>query len=421
MPNVPSHRRALVVASLLLSSAIVAACGDSTGSGDDPRLNRAPAQPDSQLVDPSTEVAVAPAVYVTDAKGEPLAGVRVTFTPGTNSGSVTDGSPVTGVDGIATVGSWRVGAGEGRQTLVARLAKGSGRVTFLAFATPGGSNPCAQNPAYVLGTTSTGTLARGDCAFSDGSYLDLWLVTPTAPVNHELRMSAPSFDAWLWVFDTTGAPWAADNDSYGTDPAIRLIAPAKPFLLGANSLEAAVTGAYTLTSSTGPVPAGCAFNVYVRPGATVAGSIAASDCGTQVSGAGSYEDQLGLVVSPGQVVTVTHASTSFDPYLRVYTISGQNLVPLAEDDNSGGGTTARVTFTGGSQTQLYIIAPTTRLANQVGDYTLSLTATPSLVAAPASQASQASPATAFSTLSFDAMRLRQQATVRAMHARGAMR
>src|SRR5206468_2952607 len=65
--------------------------------------------------------AFAPAVRIVDASNNPVAGVSVTFTPGTGSGTVAPagGVAVTNTIGIASLTSWTLGTIAGAQTLVA--------------------------------------------------------------------------------------------------------------------------------------------------------------------------------------------------------------------------------------------------------------------------------------------------------------
>src|SRR5206468_11008304 len=60
---------------------------------------------DTQSAPAGTAVAVNPAVRITDAAGNPVTGVAVTFAA-SRGGSVTGANQTTGTDGIATVGSW---------------------------------------------------------------------------------------------------------------------------------------------------------------------------------------------------------------------------------------------------------------------------------------------------------------------------
>jgi hypothetical protein len=56
-------------------------------------------------------VPTAPAVLVTDAQDQPVAGVQIRFQAGTGSGTITGEIQTTGADGVARVGSWRLGSG----------------------------------------------------------------------------------------------------------------------------------------------------------------------------------------------------------------------------------------------------------------------------------------------------------------------
>lgn len=103
-------------------------------------------------------VATAPAVKVTDASGNFIAGIAVTFTPSAGSGSVTGGAVVTNAAGIATVGSWRLGPTPGAQSLLASASGLTGSpVTFTATAVA----PVAANIAGFAGNNQT---ARPDFA-----------------------------------------------------------------------------------------------------------------------------------------------------------------------------------------------------------------------------------------------------------------
>lgn len=92
---------------------------------------------------PGTAVSVAPAVLVEDANGNPVAGVAVVFTIASGGGSVTDGSTTTGADGIARVGSWKLGVSSVSNELLATAAPAGltgNPVTFTASASAGAFN-----------------------------------------------------------------------------------------------------------------------------------------------------------------------------------------------------------------------------------------------------------------------------------------
>lgn len=73
-----------------------------------------------------------PSVKVTDSYGNPVAGIAVTFTPGTNSGTVTGGATQTNSLGVATITDWVLGTAAS-ETLVATSTALPGRqVAFTA-------------------------------------------------------------------------------------------------------------------------------------------------------------------------------------------------------------------------------------------------------------------------------------------------
>lgn len=73
---------------------------------------------DGQSAEPGKAVAVAPSVVVRDAAGAPVVGVSVLFAVDSGGGSVQGGSATSGADGVATAGSWTLGATEGRHVLI---------------------------------------------------------------------------------------------------------------------------------------------------------------------------------------------------------------------------------------------------------------------------------------------------------------
>ena len=65
----------------------------------------------------ATAVATPPAVLVRDEDGNPLGGIPVTFKVTGGGGSLDGANPVTGSDGVATVGGWTLGQKVGANTL----------------------------------------------------------------------------------------------------------------------------------------------------------------------------------------------------------------------------------------------------------------------------------------------------------------
>ncbi|MFL5580803.1 MAG: beta strand repeat-containing protein [Gemmatimonadaceae bacterium] len=93
---------------------------------------------DGQSAPVGSAVAVAPAVRVTDARGNPVAGVAVTFAVTAGGGSVTGSATrLTGTDGVATIDAWNLGTAVGANALAASIAAPSLTVTFTATAAAG--------------------------------------------------------------------------------------------------------------------------------------------------------------------------------------------------------------------------------------------------------------------------------------------
>ena len=99
-----------------------------------------------QSANVGSAVATAPSVLVSDALGRPVPGVTVTFAVASGGGTITGATPVTNASGIATVGSWTLGAVAGSNTLTATVS-GLPAVTFTATA-------IAIPPVIKFGTTS---------------------------------------------------------------------------------------------------------------------------------------------------------------------------------------------------------------------------------------------------------------------------
>jgi len=100
-------------------------------------------------------VGTPPSIKVTDALGNPVKGVDVTFTVTSGKGSITGATPATNDSGIATLGSWTLGATAGPNTLTA-AADGLAPVTFSATGLAGAAYQISANSAQVQSATAGG-------------------------------------------------------------------------------------------------------------------------------------------------------------------------------------------------------------------------------------------------------------------------
>ncbi len=143
-----SQRLAATLATVALMS-VLTACG---GSNNSPAPAPAPAQPpasppasgtpvstvahagNNQSATVGTAVSTQPAVRILDNAGKGVPGMTVTFSVIAGGGTITGATPVSDGNGVATLGSWTLGAAPGTNTLSART-QGLPEVTFNATAT----------------------------------------------------------------------------------------------------------------------------------------------------------------------------------------------------------------------------------------------------------------------------------------------
>jgi hypothetical protein len=321
----------VVVCALLVAQI---SCGDSSGPGRIATSFTANSAT-TQTASPGTEVAEAPSVIVRDQNGAVLAGVSVTFAVTAGGGSVTGGTVVSSAAGVATVGSWTVGTAEGVNTLTA--TSGTLSVTFTANSV----NPCVIGVTHSIGGTTNGELTASDCRFPDGSFVDLIGTVLTAAGTYTFSQSSSKFDTYLVLFDANGSPVGVNDDfAAGSDSRIKAVLPPGNFVLAANSYDADMLGAYTVTSAQDASPVTNCENVFVVRGITTNQTLQASDCPRS---GGYYGDQFFIYVVPGQLVTVSMSSTAVDSYIAIYDTGGAVLT--VNDDRDGTTKDAQVAFT----------------------------------------------------------------------------
>lgn len=325
---------------------------------------------DAQIGTLGSNVAVPPSVKLSDIHGNGVNASTITFAVLTGGGSVTGGTVATSAGGIASVGSWRLGPTPGPNTLRASsTVAGVAPVTFTATAQ---TDPCTTITPVAVGATVTGTLNTTDCVFAAEYYADLYSFTSAAGALRQLDMSSTAFDPWIdmgSVTDTNAYYAGNDNGGGGTSARLRILTSPGDLLAIANSSAERQTGAYTFGVSawSGDVAA-CESTVWLVPGPAVfPQTLAATDCALT---GGFLADGIFFFGEPGRTYTITMASAAFDPVLRL--VNGQTATVIQTDDNSGGGTTARIvwsptTFTLGA---VFLTAAVTATS---GAYTISVT------------------------------------------------
>ena len=341
-------------------------CGGDSSGPSHVATTIAANSPTTLTAAPGSQVSELPSVLVSDQDGAPMAGARVTFAVTAGGGSVTGANATTNTDGIATVGSWTLGPSSGTNTLTAT----AGNLPAVTF-TANGADPCIPAAVHTLGTTTNGELTKSDCAYSDGSFVDFYRVTLTAAGTYVFNQTSTTFNTFLLLYDASANPLGVNDDfGAGSDSRIKAILPAGNYVVAANSLDANITGRYTLTSSAGA--AGTVTNcetVFLARGSASTESLETTDCPRN----GFYEDRYFIYLTGGQLTTVSMSSASIDSYIAVYTLNqdGTKTLLAQNDDKDGTTKDAQLVFTPPS-TGFYQIATTSGGAGATGAYSFTV-------------------------------------------------
>ena len=170
---------------------------------------------DGQSATIGTPVATAPGVKITDAFGNPVPGLAVTFAVATGGGSLTTPSPVSDASGVARVGSWRLGLTPGAHTITASrtgatVATFTGTATHLAVTSiaAGAFHSCAvaTTDSRCWGDNPTGNLGTGTTAPDSVPVIvsgALVLTQVSTGTSHSCGLTAAGA-AWCWGLNTSG-------------------------------------------------------------------------------------------------------------------------------------------------------------------------------------------------------------------------
>jgi len=276
---------------------------------------------DAQTATAGTNVGTAPAVKVADQFGNPVSGVLVTFAVASGGGAVTGASANTGADGIARVGSWRLGNAVGSNSLTASAA-GLANVTFTA-------------------TGAVGAAARVQ-------------ITNTAPV----LTVGQTFKLASRVFDANNNELANAPVTYTTsNTAVATVNASNGTITAAGPGNATITA----TASTG-VSATQVISVIGHPSGVLVGTVAGRVGGVALVGNNAY------VAHPfaNELAFVDPASAT--------TLTSLNLVDLPVDvgaSRNGTGPVVAPTAVAGGTSYLRLVSPITRL--QIDSVPLSAT------------------------------------------------
>jgi hypothetical protein len=343
--------------------ALQLSCGGGDSSGPGPVATNITANSSVGFTaPPGTQVTVPPSVLLSDAKGAPVAGAVVTFTVTSGGGTVIGGTATSNASGVATVGSWTLGAAAGTNTLSAQ----TGSLPAVTFSVCG-------TGSHTLGSTDNNQLSSTDCRLSDGSFVDFYAITIPTGGTYIFNQSSSVFDTYLALL-TSANILIGINDDYlntSTDSRLKVIVPPGSYFIGANSFDPNTFGNYSLSSAASTAEVANCEDVFVVPGITTPQNLATTDCSTN----GFFSDEYVVFLSPGQSVTVGMTSSTLDSYVELRS-NGNPVVLASNDDIDGTTKDARLTYTvpntGTSTGGFFIIAAASRVAGATGAYTLSV-------------------------------------------------
>lgn len=360
-----------IVGTLLVAATACGGGGDKATAPDN-----SPASVTSNVATPASAVILspvnpAPSVVVKTSRGVPLANVRLTFVVTAGGGAVVGGSQLTDANGVARVDSWTLGGTPGVNTLSATA--GAATAVFTVNAT----NTCVLSGSISVGGTVTGNLTTSPCATGDGTAAQSWSFQQASGqslVTFAMRPTgSPTFDTVLLLhrnsyaaFDRLIAFNDDDQTLSTTDSRLDAILGAGSYVITANNFEPGVTGPFTITASSWSGEFMNCRDAFVTTGVTTNQTMA-SGCAYPT---GQLVDPVGIYLAQGQQVQVDMTSTAFDPQLDLYPIGSS--MRIGTDNNSGGGTSARLIYTAATA-GIYVFVATSPLAQQVGAYTLSFT------------------------------------------------
>jgi hypothetical protein len=309
---------------------------------------------------------VAPSVVVRDANGNAKENVVVTFAVASGGGSVTGATATSDAAGVATVGSWILGA-TGTNTLTAS-APGVPAVTFTASAI---SNLCAVRTTHEFGSSSSGALETTDCRLSDGTYVDFFS-TDLPEANAYLFRQASAFDTYMYLGTADGTTIGENDDETSdadnTNSAIKALLPPGTYVIGASSFDAAITGDYSISSSTTSTSAGQCEVVFIVKNVSTSQNIETTDCLVGQTPNTSYADVFFIFLKAGQSVTISMSSTAVDSFLNLVRLDGA-LVGSNDNKDATGSKDALLVYTA-TTTNYYAIFTGTKGQPQTGAYTL---------------------------------------------------
>jgi hypothetical protein len=226
----------------------------------------------------------------------------------------------------------------------------------------------APRPGRIrVGQTVEGRLGSNDPESDDGLTYDAFAFRAREGQRFAIDLRADGFDPLVRIGRMQGGAFTElamnDDGPEGLNSHLVFTAPeGGEYVIRATPLNTSGEGTYSLSLAEGPEPAAAQA---IEIGASVEGALGDDD---GKSAAGVATDAWRFQGQAGQRVRIEMTSDDFDAYLELF---DENRVSLAQDDDGGEGTNARLTVTL-PQTGSYIVEARS-FSEATGDYALSIT------------------------------------------------
>jgi hypothetical protein len=254
----------------------------------------------------------------------------------------------------------------GAYTIVAGASTAAGKYIATAKLTPHDIAACTYVQTLDLNGGYIQRLGANSCRGSNGQPVDYYSFTTGVDSLVLAVMTSSEVDGHLTLLDSHGTVLRRDENSYGPgDPLIVQFLPAGTYTLAAREATAGPGGLYEVDLRTvaGSRPPFCTPVGSIASGGTVSGNITYTAC--QYTD-GSFADMYTFNLAADGPVDLRLSSSDFDAYLILLDAKG-NVVDV--DDDSGGGTNARIVDTLPAGTY-YVVAKPLGDYTQHGAYTL---------------------------------------------------
>jgi hypothetical protein len=211
-------------------------------------------------------------------------------------------------------------------------------------------------------------LGPNSCRGAAGQPVDYYSFTLSGAATVAAFMTSVEVDGYLSLQDQDGNQLRSDDNSYGDgDPLIVQYLPAGSYRLAARSAAPGEMGLYEvdLRTTNGSRPPFCNPQTGLAPGGTVQGTLSYTSC--QYIDA-TFADIYSFTLAAPSFIDMQLDSADFDAYLVI--LDGKGNV-IAEDDNSGGGSNARISQNLDAGTYFIVVKPVSDYLS-VGNYTLTV-------------------------------------------------